>query len=385
MGSVQSYEYSHDGKLLAVGTGNTRVYFVHLVDPAEDSLIRKWRVGKHGRGLILALSPDGQTVATATSEHPAVTLWDTATGRNRFPSKEAGTSYVLRMAVLPDGQTLVTQDRLLRVTRRNLETGEVTHEKVWTIPDSFESMGMSLQVRELLRPDLQRLVNEPELKDSQLKADVEQHRYRLKEARVSGDGNRVVVLIEPTLLNVYDRHSGKLLRKLADQTGERSAVNYMSGMALSADGSRVACYYRNHRQAWNVETGERLTTPPLGQWHFAPDGTLLIARKISGQPRREVVLWDVDEGKSKGTLSDAPHSMGAMAFSPDGKLMAHARGVRGWGNTDVVLWDLATRRVIRILRGARSGAAGLCFSPDGRKLYASDNATLTLVWDLSND
>ena len=125
-----------------------------------------------------------------------------------------------------------------------------------------------------------------------------------------------------------------------------------------------------------METGQKLKAAPWGGYDFAPDGTLVITKD------QEIRLWNVDEGKLIGTLDDGPHEIGAVAFSSDGKLMAHARRS---GKDEVVLWDLPARRVIRVLHGARGGAAVLCFSPDGRRLYASSNSTLTVVWDLSDD
>ena len=143
---------------------------------------------------------------------------------------------------------------------------------------------------------------------------------------------------------------------------------------ISADGSRVAAYYGPEYQAWNVETGEKLPGMPTGR--FAPDGTLMTWG--GGM----ILLYDVDRDKRIGTLSDKPHRMGTVAFTPDGKLMANAR----YGeSTEVVVWDFAKREVIRVLRGVRGGIAALCFSPDGRTLCASDRSTRIVVWDLSND
>ena len=90
----------------------------------------------------------------------------------------------------------------------------------------------------------------------------------------------------------------------------------------------------------------------------------------------------MDEGKLIGTLDDEPHEIGAVAFSSDGKLMAHARRS---GKYEVVLWDLPARQVIRVLPGARGGASVLAFSPDGGRLCASSNSTSTIAWDLSEN
>lgn len=377
-GIVSSHDCTPDGKLLAVGGDNTSKYFIDLFDPASDKRIRRWQAAtsRIGKGIVLAFSPDGKTIASATDKNPMVKLWDTATGKERFPHDEGGAAPVRRMAILGDDRTLVTQDRRYRVIRRDLKTGRVTRDRVWPLPGSSDSMALSSQGGELLGSGLSGIGNEPQLKGSQLMADVARHDDNLlAEARISADGNRVAVLFRPTRLNVYDRHTGKRLR----QFGAAPYVTdwpRVSDMALSADGSRVVCSYGSDKQIWNVETGEELHPVPGGDYHFAPDGTLVIVDKHGA------LLWNVDEGKTIGVLNDKPHWMGTVAFSPDGKLMATGRG---WGSSEVVLWDLATRKVIRVLRGTRGGVAALCFTPDGRKLYASDNSTLTVVWDLSND
>lgn len=382
-GIVESHAYTPDGRLLAVGTNNTRNYFIDLFDPAQGKLIRRWQVGDHGSGdgVVLAISPDGKTIASAVNHLPDVTLWDVATGKERSPHKEGGTTAVRRMVILRGGQTLVTQDENERVFRRDLKTGRVTRDKAWTIPDSFESMGMSSEASVLQRSDWSRMIKEPRLKDSDLLADFAKYRRsRLSKARISADGNRVAVLYQETVIIVYDRRSGKRLRQFGDPQKPVRAGGRVSDLELSADGSRVVGYYDRIRLAWNVETGEKLTPPSEGgRYYLGPDGTLVIVWKHAAQ------LWNVDEGKLTGTLDDSPNWIGALAFSPDGKFMAHGRGSRGWGSNDIALWDLAARKVIRVLRGARGGVTALCFSPDGRKLYASDNATLTVVWDLSND
>lgn len=109
--------------------------------------------------------------------------------------------------------------------------------------------------------------------------------------------------------------------------------------------------------------------------YFAPDGT--IVTHCGG-----CLLFYDDQGE-RDVLSDDPHQIGAVAFSLDGKWLAHAR--LGEKASEVVLRDFSTRKVTRILSGAQGGTVALCFSPDNRKLCATTRSTLTVVWDLSND
>lgn len=370
-GIVRSHAYTPDGKLLAVGTDTTSRYVIHLFDPATGKLYRKWNAERSGNGwgIKLAFSPDGRTIASAIERKPEITLWNTATGTEKFPREEGSSTTIERIAILADNRTLVTQDVNGRVIRRNLRTGRVTGEQVWLIPDSW--MGVSTAATELWTSDLRRMGQDPRLKGSDLMADVEKHKHLLTEARISLDGKRVAILFRSTRINIYDRNTGKRLKHFGDPPSLKGPPSnwYLS---LSPDGSHVAGFYGGgERHFRNVATGETVEGVPFGR--FAPDGSLVTYGGGS------VLLWDVNQGKRIVTLSDAPHRMGRAAFSPDGDLMA---AVRYPGNTDIAIWDLKTRKVIRVVRGIRGGAVALCFSPDGQMLVACDRSTRTVVWDL---
>ena len=372
-GNVESHAFTPDGKLLAVGTDTTSKYVIQLFNPATGKLIRKWKADRSGNGwgIKLALSPDGRTLASAIERKPEITLWDTATGEETSPHKDGRTTSVERMLILGDNRTLITQDRDGRAIRRDLKSGLIVNKQEWVTPDS--SMAMSHDASELFRSDLKRMGSEPRLKDSQLMADIKKHKHTLAEARISANGNRVAVLFRENRINVYDRPTGKRLKAFGDPPSLRGppTIRYLT---LSADGSRVAGYYGRNRQLWNVDTGQNLPDIPFGR--FAPDGSLV------NNGGGVVQLWDIDEGKRTEILSDEGHVMGAVAFTPDGKFMAHARYGK---STEVVVWDFKARRMIRVLRGIQGGTEALCFSPDGRTLCASDKSTRIVVWDLTTD
>jgi WD40 repeat protein len=95
----------------------------------------------------------------------------------------------------------------------------------------------------------------------------------------------------------------------------------------------------------------------------------------SDGPGAEVLLWDVEQKKSRQTISLGKGGRPRCRFSPDGKLLAVEIG----GN--VQLYEHATQKARRFLPYLSLGA--VVFSPDGKRLAVSSPAPLLL--DASND
>lgn len=172
----------------------------------------------------------------------------------------------------------------------------------------------------------------------------------------------------------------------------RGHQGFISSLAFSAGGTLLASGGTDNRvRIWDVEAAEPIGTPLRGHGTgegllggrsigvsalaFAPDGSIL----ASGGVDVTVRLWEVATGAQIGEpirvevargdgASAAGASVHALAFSPDGRSIAAA----GLG-LPVRVWDVETRRRTHgPLRLARSspGVASVAFSPDGERLAA---------------
>jgi hypothetical protein len=90
----------------------------------------------------------------------------------------------------------------------------------------------------------------------------------------------------------------------------------------------------------------------------------------------KVVLFEAATGQQRGLLNPGRHRVLALAFSPDGRLLAT-------GGEELHLWDLAAGRIA--WRGEAPGGldvTSLAFSPDGTRLAVGGYDSAALVYDV---
>ncbi|MHC4406283.1 MAG: WD40 domain-containing protein, partial [Planctomycetota bacterium] len=183
----------------------------------------------------------------------------------------------------------------------------------------------------------------------------------------SPDGDVVAVGTSIGQVRLFNARTGELVRslddegaKLADQdTPEnwkslRRAMGSVASLAFSPDGSLLA-----------------MCGTSFGDFSGGLDGVYMEGFPGGASGPGRLKVWDVQTGTLKHDLAGHNSHTTAVAFSPDGRLLASAG--RWWNKGDsgdgVILWNPHTGTQIRSFRTtASSGALSVAFSPDSKRL-----------------
>ena len=124
----------------------------------------------------------------------------------------------------------------------------------------------------------------------------------------------------------------------------------------------------------------------LGQLAFAPGNKLLaVAEGFESQSGfARIKLWDWTTGKVRILPGHRKTTPSALAFRPDGKILAS-----GCHDGCLKLWDVDTGKELSDLPAPGKDRqldeiTALLFSPDGSTLAWGTRGDLLALWDISN-
>ena len=335
--AVTSVAFSPDGQTIASASsaGEVRLWDAHTGEHKQTLRGRRWR----RRIESIAFSPDGQTIASASSgdwNYGEVRLWDTHTGAHK--QTLAHTNDVYSVAFSPDGQTIASASRDYTVRLWDTRTG--THKQT-----------------------------------------LKGHTSAVISVAFSPDGQTIASASWDHTVRLWDTRTGTHKQTLKGHTSTVYSV------AFSPDGQTIASASRDHAvQLWDAHTGAHKQTlkghtSAVYSVAFSPDGKTIASTSWDGT----ILLWDARTGRHKQTLKghtstvydeiyDEVYSEAtSIAFSPDGQTIASA----SW-NHAVRLWDVRTGEHKQISDWGTSVA----FSPDGQTIASADSWDGTiLLWN----
>ncbi|MEV4675272.1 serine/threonine-protein kinase [Actinomadura sp. NPDC049382] len=202
------------------------------------------------------------------------------------------------------------------------------------------------------------------------------HEKEVTSLAFSPDGRTLATGSRDTTVRVWDVATRKPLGKpLTEHEDPVRAV------AFSSDGKLLATADVGTLLLRNASTRRPIGGPleQLGTFDsiaFSPRGRILAGDAY------DVVLWDVSGRKPRARdITGDTNGVLAVAFSPDGKLLAGAGEKK---QDDVRLWDVATRTQLpQSFINHTEDVNAVAFSPDGKTLATGSSDETVQLWDVA--
>jgi WD40 repeat protein len=330
---ITSVALSGDGRRILLAHG-------HFVEVWDRAATREKRVLPHRGGGVpdLAFSPDGKWLAVASKDR-RVRVWDVATGTLAH-TLLAFRGPAHNVVFSPDSSLLAAADwggslRVWHTANWKLAADLPVQQDVWSL--AFHPKGTLLAA-----------------------AGSAGVRVWAVERQGNPPGGRVV------------------LRPLAQPSAKRSMC-----VSFSPNGRTLAWDNGNPVRLWDTARGKELSPLPTSvgispqTLAFLPDGRLALVNW-----RKEIEVWDVVKRRRALTLGGRNFTRQTgithgrqLVPSPDGARLAVS------GNR-VTVWDLARRKLLLALPEERGDVWALAWSPDGKLLATGSSDGALVIWDL---
>lgn len=412
---ITGMAFSPDGKFLA--TGGLEKLIVWEVATANK--IFEFPAGKRSadESGAVAFSSDGTRLAFAQSQ--TIFVWDWPERKkpitittDKGPPDPFKSKYITSLAFLPKSHTIVGSEftygteKIPPVSRICFWNGD-TGEKVKTIPLDERVGGVALAKDGKFLAAVERTkiqfcdtVKCEVVKELPRPSDYLAGCYP-QEVAISPDGKKLALAGRNQAVYLWDLETGKQFQ------GQVGHSDFVSSVAFSPDGKQIGTgSWDGFLSLWDAATGKQkhrlfletdvLPVPPnlaksfrykkyarIDSLAFSPDGGFVAA---TGQHRTHEGIWRIWDAKTGKTVKagSLPGQGKAVAFSPDGKLLAVTCGEmpsEKLGKSIIHVYNIATGKKIHEFEPPIGFRQWVYFYPDGKKLIAAGGRTI-LIWDL---
>jgi WD40 repeat protein len=277
----------------------------------------------------LALSPDGKTFLSASTDH-TVKQWDFV-GRKLVKTLGSQKDMARSALFLPDGARALTAGDDGEIVLRLLADGAVLH--VFSARDhgGVNKIGISADGRRMISGHSSGNVVLWDLDTKAALHALDAHGWSVAGVAMSPDGKRAISGDIDGELKLWDVDSGRLIRSWLGH--ERGSY----GIAFTGDGSRAVTGSGDRAiKLWDLEKGRELRrfdghSGTVYAVVLSSDDTRILSASLDGTAR----LWNLETGDEIASFLGHKGPVYSVAFGPDGTVITGGidRTIRIWPET----------------------------------------------------
>jgi WD40 repeat protein len=376
---VEQVAFSRDGRTVASGGRDNDIALWDTHDGSERLVLR----GHTGTVTALAFGSDDSTLASAAWDG-SLRLWDVATGTQKAVLV-GHTGAVRTLAFSPDGEILATGDAggIVRLWDPAIGEGSASAASATTVSSVAFSPDGSRAAAGRTHGHLQLW----DLKAGVVTAEADRNTGNVTGIGFLAGGRRIVAADLGGALDIWDTagltRTATLLEPFEFNVLSRRAL---WALAVAPDGRAFATGEDEGVRLWDVESGKQIEFLKTGKYHvqavaFSPDGQMIAAGLVfpwgTAGPERTVRLWDRATGRPVRSLPGADSAVGGLAWSPHGDVLAV-----GTADGRIRLYDPRHGGEPRALTA--QAANRLAFSPDGAMLAGACSDGSLRLWQVDS-